>query len=251
MTIHFLNCFTCHARVPSRWRTGALCLLVETDHGLVLVDTGLGREDYVHRPAILRAFQVVTRVPMNPEEAAVRQVVRLGYRPEDVRHIVLTHMHFDHAGGLPDFPHASVHVHRREYAAFTGFPRRWLDLGYVRRHVAHQPEVVLYDAGGERWFDFPAIRLPFDREMWLVELFGHTQGHCGVAVQTDSGWLFHVGGAVPIGFTTDVPEWLARFVVGPHAPRLRAFRAAHPEICMTTGHMWLEFFEGGRSAQDA
>ncbi len=243
MTIHYLNCFTCSARVPADWHTGALCLLVETDQDLLLVDTGLGQEDYVRAPLMLRALQVVTRTPMDPEEAAVRQVARLGYDPEDVRHIVLTHMHFDHCGGLPDFPHATVHVHCREYEAFCGLPGHPLDLAYVRRHMAHQPDVVLYDDAGERWFDFAAIRLPFQPEMWLVPLFGHTRGHCGVAIQTETGWLFNVGSAAPIGFTEAVPQRLTSLMVGPQAPRLRAFRAAHPEIRMTTDHMWLNFFE--------
>jgi glyoxylase-like metal-dependent hydrolase (beta-lactamase superfamily II) len=242
MTIHLFNGFTCNARLPASWHTGQLCLLIETRQGLVLVDTGLGREDYVHQPAILRTFKLVTKVPLNPEEAAVCQVARLGYRPEDVRHVVLTHMHFDHCGGLPDFPRARVHVHRRELQAFTGHRRRWTDWAYVRRHIAHRPEFQLYDDAGERWFDLPAIRLPFEPEMWLVPLFGHTRGHCGMAVHTGSRWLFHVGDAAPIGFTESVPRWLARLVLGPHAPRLRAFQAAHPGIRLTTGHMWLDCF---------
>jgi glyoxylase-like metal-dependent hydrolase (beta-lactamase superfamily II) len=243
MTIHFLNCFTCSARVPSHWHTGALCLLIETDQGLVLVDTGPGQEDYLHKTGIMRAFQLVTIVPLNPEEAAVRQVVNLGYRPEEVGHIVLTHMHFDHCGGLPDFAQARVHLHRREYEAFTGRPRRWTDLAYVRRHIAHRPEFVLYDHQGESWADLPAVRLPFEPEMWLVPLFGHTRGHCGVAIQTESGWLFHVGDAAPIGLDDYVPGWLVKLVLGPHAPRLRSFKAAHPDVRMTTGHMWLDFFQ--------
>ncbi|MBN1139120.1 MAG: MBL fold metallo-hydrolase [Anaerolineae bacterium] len=250
MVIHFLNCFTCSARVPSDWRSGTLCLLVETDQGPVLVDTGPGRDDYVRKPGIVRAFQLVTQVPLDPKEAAVHQVVGHGYRPEQVRHLVLTHMHFDHCGGLPDFPHARVHVHRREYQAFTGRPRRWTNLAYVRRHIAHGPEFVLYDDTGERWFDLPAIRLPFNPEMWLIPLFGHSRGHCGVAIQTETGWLFHVGDAAPLGLDEYVPEWFVRFVLGPHAPRLRAFRAAHPEVQMTTGHMWLEFFEERDAANE-
>jgi glyoxylase-like metal-dependent hydrolase (beta-lactamase superfamily II) len=244
MTIHFLNCFTCNARVPSYLRTGALCLLIESDQGPILVDTGPGEDDYVHKPGIIRAFQLVTIVPLDPDETAVRQVSRLGYKSQDVRHIVLTHMHFDHCGGLPDFPHAQVHVHRREYGAFMGRPRRWTDLAYVRRHVAHQPDFALYDHdGGATWFDLPAIRLPLEPEMWLVPLFGHTRGHCGVAIQTGSGWLFHVADAAPMDLGEYVPEWLVRLVLGPHTPRLRAFKAAHPEIRITTGHMRLDFFK--------
>jgi glyoxylase-like metal-dependent hydrolase (beta-lactamase superfamily II) len=240
--MHFLNCFTCNARVPSQWRTGALCMLIETGQGLVLVDTGLGQDDYVHKSAILRTFQLVTHVPLDPEEAAIRQIARLGIDPVDVRHIVLTHMHFDHCGGLADFPRATVHVHQRELEAFFGQPRRWTDLAYVRRHAAHRPHFVAYEEAGEAWFGLSAIRLPFDPQMWLVPLFGHTRGHCGVAVRTRAGWHFHVADAAPFGLDEIAPAWFVRLMVGPHTPRLRQFRAEHPEIRMTTGHMWLDFF---------
>jgi len=243
VTIHLLNCFSFSVRALPNWHTGALCLLIETDRGLVLVDTGLGREDYEHPPAIMHAFRLITKPLMDPDEAAVRQVARLGYRPDDVRHIVLTHMHFDHCGGVPDFPQAKVHVHRREYEAFRGFPRHVLDLAYVERHMAHRPDLALYEETGERWYDFEAIRLPFEPPIWLVPLFGHTVGHCGVAIETETGWHFHVGSAAPINFTENVRLGLTRFLVGGHEARLRAFRAAHPDIRMTTGHMWLSFFK--------
>src|SRR5262252_1128746 len=91
------------------------CLLIETDaHGLVLVDTGIGVED-VRNPRRLGVFfgpamtidSTMTKMPALP------QIEALGFRREDVRHIVLTHIDFDHAGGLPDFPGAKVHVHAR------------------------------------------------------------------------------------------------------------------------------------------
>jgi glyoxylase-like metal-dependent hydrolase (beta-lactamase superfamily II) len=240
--IRFLNGFTCCAHVPSDLKTGALCLLIETEQGLVLVDTGLGREDYTRQPAILRVFRAVTIVPLDAGAAIMRQIARLGHKPQDVRHIVLTHMHFDHCGGLPDFPHATVHVHRREYAAFIGRRRAWMEVAYVRRHIAHQPRFELYEDTGERWFDWPAIRLPFQPEMWLVPLFGHTRGHCGVAMRTEGGWLFHSGDAEPVDFGGSFPGWMVRTVAGPHGQRLQNFRAAHPEIRRTTGHMPLRFF---------
>ncbi len=243
MAIHFLNCFTCNARLPAHWRSGTLCTLIETKQGLVLVDTGLGQDDYAHPAIMHRIFQVITICPLDPQEAAARQIARLGYQVDDVRHIVLTHMHFDHCGGLPDCPKARVHVHRREYEAFTGRPRSWIDLGYVRRHIAHHPDFVLYDDAGEKWFDFDAIRLPFDPEMWLVPLFGHSRGLCGVAIHAADGWLFHVADAAPINFSDEPPDWLVRFVLGPHTPRLRRFKADHPEIRITSGHMWLDFFD--------
>lgn len=243
MTIHFLNCYTCGSRIPHPLQTGMLCLLIETEQGLVLVDTGLGREDYVKKSTMIRIFEAIMIVPMDPEEAAIRQIARLGHQPEDVRHIVLTHLHFDHCGGLPDFPHAKIHVHRREHEAFTGRIRHWSQFAYVRRHIAHQPEFVLYEESRERWYDFPAVRLPLAPEMWLIPLFGHTLGHCGVAVKTETGWLFQVGDAAPVGGEEETPEWLVNFVLGSHHPRLKAFDQAHSEVQMVSSHMDLGFFD--------
>ena len=126
-----------------------------------------------------------------------------------------------------------------------GQVRHWTDFAYVRRHIAHQPKLELYDYTGESWMGFDAIRLPFKPEMWLVPLFGHTRGHCGIAIQTESGWLFHAGDAGPMGLDEYAPDWLIKLALGPHWPRLREFKKAHSEIRITTGHMWLDFFTGG------
>jgi glyoxylase-like metal-dependent hydrolase (beta-lactamase superfamily II) len=241
-TVHIFNGFTCNARWPSKLKTGLVCTLIETDQGLTLVDTGPGLNDYAHPHAMLRLFQVITRMKMDPQEAAVNQIKCFGIKPEDIRHIVLTHMHFDHCGGLPDFPHAKIHVHRREYDAFTGRMRRWTDLAYVRRHIAHKPDWVFYDIPGGKFYDFDAIRLPFEPEMWLIPLFGHTWGHCGVAIKMESGWFFNASDAGAISNDT-TPAWLIKLVLGPHDGRLRQFMHAHREIRMTTAHMPPEFFE--------
>ncbi len=95
-----------------------------------------------------------------------------------------------------------------------------------------------------KWYDFDAIRLPFEPEMWLVPLHGHTRGQCGVAIKTPTGWHFHVGDAGVDLERNQAPDWMIIAGLGPHWPRLRAFARAHPEVKLTAGHMVLDFFEG-------
>jgi glyoxylase-like metal-dependent hydrolase (beta-lactamase superfamily II) len=174
------------------------CLLVETNDGLVLVDTGYGLKD-VRRPfpRLSRPFAALLNIRLREQETAVRQVEALGFSPSDVRHIVLTHLDFDHAGGLEDFPAAKVHVMAAELDAVAN--RR----GFVarNRYRPMQFDAVAgwrrYTAQGEPWQGFEAVRdldgLP--PEILLVPLKGHTWGHAGVAVATEAGWLLHAGDA--------------------------------------------------------
>lgn len=174
------------------------CLLIETEQGLVLVDTGIGSADVRAGSATLgRGWVSLIRPDLVPAETAASQVVRLGYRVEDVRHVVLTHLDLDHAGGLADFPHAQVHVHETEHAAATR-PGRIENTRYRADHWKHRPNWVLHQSGGdENWFGFQAVRdLPgLPPEILLVPLSGHSRGHAGVAVRTDDGWLLHAGDA--------------------------------------------------------
>ncbi len=110
MKVHHLNCSTIHPPCARLYDPGGKifrradlvchCLLLETGDGLVLVDTGLGMRYIEHREALGKGVFFFIKAPVDPEETAVRRIIRLGYRAEDVRHIVMTHLHFDHAGGL-------------------------------------------------------------------------------------------------------------------------------------------------------
>ncbi len=213
MRIHHLNCGTdCPLGGAlfdgrSLSPTGTLvchCLLIETDaHGLVLVDTGYGLRDVDHphrepSPRITRFMRNLLNIQLRESDTAIRQIEALGFRADDVRHIVLTHLDFDHAGGLEDFPNARIHLMDAEFTAATG-PRRgviprnryrpsqWTDVSDWRR----------YGANGEKWFGFDTVRdldgLP--PEILLVPLPGHTWGHAGVAIRRPEGWLLHAGDA--------------------------------------------------------
>ena len=210
MEIHHLNCGTCcpwGGRLFDGTSHGLIhghivchCLLIESGAGLVLVDTGFGRGD-VERPGRLSSFFRTTNQPqLRPGETALAQVRALGFDPADVRHILITHLDFDHAGGLEDFPNAAVHLLAREKEV-ADERRGGAFVGTRRYRPAQWDEVSqwkLYPAGrGERWNGFDAVRdldgLP--PEILLIPLAGHTWGHCGVGIDTGKGWLLHAGDA--------------------------------------------------------
>lgn len=243
MTIRFLNCASLSPLWP-RWQAGTLCLLVDTDCGPVLVDTGLGQHDYETPSGLVRLFRQILGSPYAPHETVICQLERMGVDPRELRHIVLTHLHFDHAGGLPDFPWAQVHVHRREYEALQK-PKKLIErFAYDRADFAHSPNWVLYENAGENWLGLDAIALPFSPQMYLIPLFGHTSGHCGVAIEDGAGWVLYAGDALPLSADFNVtPGWLNRLVLGLHMKRLQEFAALHPEVRLLAGHMWRSFFE--------
>ena len=173
-------------------------LLVETSDGLVLVDTGLGLDDVRGRGRGRTRQLRALGAQLQEGETAIRQVAALGYSPDEVRHVVLTHLDLDHAGGLADFPRASVHVLAREHEAASARRTFLEQRRYWPEQWAHRPRWVLHHPDrGERWFGFECARriqgLP--PELLLIPLAGHTRGHAGVAVETPRGWLLHAGDA--------------------------------------------------------
>jgi glyoxylase-like metal-dependent hydrolase (beta-lactamase superfamily II) len=173
------------------------CLLIEGDDRLILVDTGLGVED-VNEPRRLGfLFNAMARPRLEVAETALRQVVDMGYRPSDVRHIVPTHLDPDHAGGLTDFPGAAVHVFAAELRAASNRSSLNERSRYRAVQIAAVKKWAVVEEEGESWFGFSAVRaIPGTRdEVLLVPLPGHTRGHCGVAVRRADDWLLHCGDA--------------------------------------------------------
>ncbi len=174
------------------------CLAIETDHdGLVLVDTGLGLRDMVRPyPRLPWWNAALLRFRLDPDRTMLRQLKRRGFSPRDVRHIVMTHLDFDHAGGLVDFPEARVHVMEAEAKAAK---RREGLLGRTRYRPVQWGDTNRWhtysERAGGRWFGFDAVtqldNLP--PEILFVPLPGHTAGHAGVAVEGPRGWVLHAG----------------------------------------------------------
>jgi glyoxylase-like metal-dependent hydrolase (beta-lactamase superfamily II) len=208
MRIHHLNCGTCCPVGGALFdgmssgpfgRLVCHCLLIESDRGLILVDTGFGTKDMARHDRLPLFFRLLNNIQFIPEETAIHQVRQLGFDPADVRHIIVSHLDFDHAGGIEDFPNATVHLLSREHKAAD---RRDGAMGRQRYQPWQWDEVAHwqhYTAGeGEGWMGFQAVRdlVGLPPEILLVPLAGHTWGHSGVAIQEDDGrWLFYAADA--------------------------------------------------------
>jgi len=220
--VHHLNCATMCPVAGfllggSGWRglMVAHCLLIETERdGLVLVDTGFGTRDVEGTSGLRSSFRALCGPTLSHAETALAQVEALGYKPSDLKHIVVTHLDLDHAGGLVDFPHAKVHLHAREHAAAMTRKHFKERERYMATHWAHGPKWEVYNEDGDTWRGLPAVtRLRgIDADIGLLPMHGHTRGHSAVIAKHDERWLVHAGdayfhrssiegtGKVPLGF---------------------------------------------------
>lgn len=202
--IHHMDCGTMCPRAASALglvdrspgHLVAHCLLIEAPDGLILLDTGYGTGD-VADPGRLGPARLLLNARLDVAQTAVAQVRALGFDPADVRHVLTTHLDLDHAGGLGDFPEATVHVHRAELAA-ARTRKADAKLRYRPAHWAHNPVWSEHDAvAGEPWFGFDRVRLLQDIgvEIAMIALPGHSAGHAGYAINAPGGWLLHAGDA--------------------------------------------------------
>jgi glyoxylase-like metal-dependent hydrolase (beta-lactamase superfamily II) len=176
------------------------CLLIETRSGRVLVETGIGdRVD--DKTRAMRAYEGPWIVPA---------LENAGFPPESVGVVAMSHLHFDHAGGLlradgtKAFPHAKIVAQKAEWEVALGDNPR-LVASYV------QPELKLVEKWGiQGWADGEQELLP---EVTVVPTGGHSTGHQAVIVRGTGD------GARTLAFFGDLlmrpwaanPRWVTSF----------------------------------------
>lgn len=226
-------------------------LLVETDNGLVLVDTGFGSHDCNHH-ARIGPTRHLFKPTFDHDETALRQVERLGFTRADVRHIVVTHFDMDHIGGISDFPDAQIHVTAAEVLGAVREPTFREKTRFRAAQWAHGPKLVEHDPAGEKWRGFAAAK-ELDEiapGIVLISLPGHTRGHACIAVDAGHRWVLHCGDAFYHHGTLDghskVPgpikaiEPLLAFdrkkVADNHARLTELYRRREPDLLMVCAH---------------
>ncbi|MHA6799865.1 N-acyl homoserine lactonase family protein [Bounagaea algeriensis] len=151
--------------------------LVEHDRGLVLVDTGLAPEAADDPYGVYGSLVDAVNIEFSPQQRVDRQIESLGYRLTDVRHVICSHTHFDHTGGLRLFPHAEL------YAGADDLPYAfWPNPGAA-------PFFHPADLDATRKFHWNPLvgdhDLFADGSIVILFLPGHTPGNCSVLVQLE------------------------------------------------------------------
>ncbi|MGD1059435.1 MAG: MBL fold metallo-hydrolase [Solirubrobacteraceae bacterium] len=120
------------------------------------------------------------------------QLELLGMRSGDVRWVVMTHMHTDHAGGLHHFPKSEILVSRREAGLAAG--RLGRVRGYLNNHFPDWFDPTLVDLRPDAYGPFPeSLPLTTAGDVTIVPLAGHTPGQIGVIVQGEDHTVLLAG----------------------------------------------------------
>lgn len=181
-----------------------LCGVAEhREYGPVLIDAPYGHEGPSNVGSLLGSLLQRAGVVFYERWSVIPRLEQLGLRAADVSQILMTHLHYDHTGGMKALAHAQFHMSRPEWEwANDGAPWRAGARGYARPDFgALKARTVLYDdiphlADSDRGLD-----VFDDGSIEMFFLPGHTPGHCGYRLHiADGSVVFFVGDAV---YTTD------------------------------------------------
>jgi N-acyl homoserine lactone hydrolase len=218
-------------------------LLEHPGAGLILVDTGL------HASVATDPKQnfggVIGRLyhaEMDPKQTAAAQLRERGIEAGDVKLVVMTHMHMDHASAISDFTEATYVLGEGEWAAFSG-PRPTFK-GYVRRQGAHAVDYreIVYDtrlASSYSTFGH-SFDLFADGSIRLVYTPGHSAGHQSLIVRLKDRELLIAGDAI---YSLDTLEHERRglFLADEHNWRrsmreIQLYRRENPDAVIIPSH---------------
>lgn len=186
--------------------------LIEHPEGFILIDTGENvqvKENWYFDcdPTTGYVNRKILKFELEREMEIGRRLYHLGIRPDDIRWVVLTHLHIDHIDGLMYFPRAEVVVSQAEWSRPYGAMKCILPPGL-------RPNKILFQKDEYFKGQYP---LTEDGRVRVVATPGHTYGHQSVIVETDDLNLFFAGDT---SFTQQ--QLLADQVPGIHANRSEA-----------------------------
>ena len=188
------------------------------------------------------AAGVAYTVEMEPGWALTEQLPERGVDPMDVRTVVMTHLHYDHAGAIAEFPQATFVVDADEWRAarsggFTkGYAHKLIDHPYDWREVDFDdPRVASFASFGR------TVDLFGDGSIRLLSTPGHSKGHMSVLLRLESGRELLLAGDAAYARRTIDEDLLPVFVEDVHRYRrslreIRRYLEQTPDAEVICGH---------------
>lgn len=169
--------------------------VIEHPEGILLIDTGESAQ--VTAPGYFPAWNPFFKnaiFHVQPEQEVGAQLHALGIHPNDVRRVILTHLHFDHVGGLHHFPHSEILVVRKAYQQAAGLLGQ--ALGFLPQHWPTWFAPRLIDLAPQPYGGFPSsFKVTTAGDVILVPTPGHTGAHVSVILQDADVCYFFAGDA--------------------------------------------------------
>jgi N-acyl homoserine lactone hydrolase len=171
-----------------------LSWLIEHPEGLIVVDTG--ETSHVADPGYFPRWQAYFKLGVRewvaPEDEIGPKIKALGFSPDDVRWVIMTHLHTDHAGGLSHFPDSEILVYRQEFENASGL------MGKARGFLPHRwPQWFaprLFELDPEPLGPFPqSLGVTAAGDVRIVATHGHTRGHVSVVLEEGPRSVFFAG----------------------------------------------------------
>jgi glyoxylase-like metal-dependent hydrolase (beta-lactamase superfamily II) len=212
-----------------------LAWAIEHPEGWIVVDTGetARTSEPGYFPRWHPYFRTGLREWVAPEEEIGPRLEQLGIAPGEVRWVVMTHLHTDHAGGLHHFPKCEILVSRVELEKASG--RMGRVRGFLNNRFPEWFAPRRIDFGPEPVGPFPeSFTLTESEDVRLVPVPGHTAGQLAVIVEEDGRSVFIAGDS------SYTEELMLRGAVDGVAPdeaaarltleRIRVYAAATPTV---------------------
>ncbi len=200
-----------------------VAVVVRDDGQIVLIDAGLSEEACISARRVFGLRAAFLGIRAKKGDSVLEQLRALGFDRELVSTVVATHLHFDHIGGVCDFPNAEVVCTDHELSAF----RSNAQVGYRAEDLAKTGRVRTVALATDPSYGFPAsVDLFGDGEIVLLDARGHTRGNIAVAIRGPRGCFVHIGDAA-------YQSW--EYGVSPPGPSLaaRMFSWNRPEMMRT------------------
>ncbi len=168
--------------------------LIEHPEGPIVVDSGetARTAERGYFPRWHPYYRTSVQMDVRPEDEIGPQLEALGVRPGEVRTVILTHFHTDHAGGLAHFTRNQVLVSGPDHRLARGFLGRVL--GYLPQRWPGGFRPVPIAFGADPVGPFPRSHaVTRAGDVVIVPTPGHTPGHVSVMVQAEDVTHFLAG----------------------------------------------------------